>query len=145
MSAMQTQAEHEEAAIKAFVLRGRQERFLSFLSIPRNRKKFTKELPIFAGLVEDLRPQFRVCSGGRLRCAVPLDGALLKALMSSREILHVHSEQSAQVVAALVAERQAQQRVGIVNGDSGPPNCRNQAISLGVQFLATVRCIRKAP
>lgn len=44
---MQTQAEHEQATIKAFILRGRQERFLSFLSIPKNRKKFTKELPHF--------------------------------------------------------------------------------------------------
>jgi hypothetical protein len=41
------QAEHEQATIKAFVVRGRQERFSSFLSTPKNRKKFTKELPHF--------------------------------------------------------------------------------------------------
>jgi hypothetical protein len=42
-----SQAEHEEGTTKAFVVRGRQERFLSFLSTPKNRKKFTKELPHF--------------------------------------------------------------------------------------------------
>jgi len=41
------QAEHEQATIKAFVVRGRQERFSTFLSTPRNRKKLTKELPHF--------------------------------------------------------------------------------------------------
>ena len=41
------QAEHEQRTIKAFVVRGRQERFLSFLSVAKNRKKFTKELPHF--------------------------------------------------------------------------------------------------
>ena len=47
--AMETtlQAEHEQATIKAFVVRGRQERFSTFLSTPRNRKKLTKELPHF--------------------------------------------------------------------------------------------------
>jgi hypothetical protein len=39
--------EHEEASIKAFVLRGKQERFLSFIASPKNRRKFTRELPNF--------------------------------------------------------------------------------------------------
>jgi hypothetical protein len=41
------QAEHEQATIKAFIARGRQERFSTFLSTPKNRKKFTKELAHF--------------------------------------------------------------------------------------------------
>jgi hypothetical protein len=41
------QAEHEQGIVKAFVLRGRQERFSSFPSSPKNRKKFTKELAHF--------------------------------------------------------------------------------------------------
>jgi len=39
--------EHEEATIKAFVQRNRQERFLSFVASPKNRRKFTRELPHF--------------------------------------------------------------------------------------------------
>jgi hypothetical protein len=42
-----SQAEHEQATIKAFVVRGRQERFSSFLANPKNREKFTKELAHF--------------------------------------------------------------------------------------------------
>lgn len=41
------QAEHEQAMVKAFVVRGRQERFSSLLSSVRNRKKFTSELAHF--------------------------------------------------------------------------------------------------
>ena len=41
------QGEHEQAMVKAFVVRGRQERFSSFLSSPKNREKFTKELAHF--------------------------------------------------------------------------------------------------
>lgn len=41
------QAEHEQATVKAFVVRGRQERFSSFLLSPKNRKKFTQELAHF--------------------------------------------------------------------------------------------------
>ena len=41
------QDEHEQATIKAFVVRGRQERFSSFLANPKNRNKFTKELAHF--------------------------------------------------------------------------------------------------
>ncbi|HEY1161110.1 MAG TPA: hypothetical protein VGE83_10790 [Terracidiphilus sp.] len=40
-------AEHEEATIKAFVLREKQERFLSFIASPKNRRKFTGELANF--------------------------------------------------------------------------------------------------
>ena len=40
-------AEHEEAVIKAFVLRDKQERFLSFVASSKKRKKFTRELPHF--------------------------------------------------------------------------------------------------
>ena len=49
MCAMDTtlQAEHEQAMVKAFVVRGRQERFSSLLSSARNRKKFTAELAHF--------------------------------------------------------------------------------------------------
>jgi hypothetical protein len=39
--------EHEVATIKSFVVRTKQERFLSFLSNPKNREKFTRELPHF--------------------------------------------------------------------------------------------------
>jgi hypothetical protein len=41
------QTEHEQATVKAFVVRGRQERFSSFLLNPKNRKKFTQELAHF--------------------------------------------------------------------------------------------------
>lgn len=41
------QSEHELAIVKAFVVRGRQERFSSFLSSPKSRAKFTKELAHF--------------------------------------------------------------------------------------------------
>jgi hypothetical protein len=42
-----TSTEHEEAMIKAFFLRNKQERFLSFIKSPKNRKKFTAELANF--------------------------------------------------------------------------------------------------
>jgi hypothetical protein len=41
------QAQHEQAMVKAFVVRSRQERFSSFLLSPKNRKKFTQELAHF--------------------------------------------------------------------------------------------------
>jgi len=39
--------EQEAATIQAFVVRSKQERFLTFLSNPKNRRKFTRELPHF--------------------------------------------------------------------------------------------------
>jgi hypothetical protein len=39
--------EHETAVIKAFVVREKQERFLSFIANSKNRKKFTRELAHF--------------------------------------------------------------------------------------------------
>jgi hypothetical protein len=39
--------EHEEATIRAFVVKSKQERFLSFLASPRGRAKFTNELGHF--------------------------------------------------------------------------------------------------
>ena len=42
-----SQVEHEQAVIKAFVLRDRQERFLTFLSKPKTRKRLTQELGCF--------------------------------------------------------------------------------------------------
>jgi hypothetical protein len=42
-----TQAEHELATVRAFVVRGRQERLSSFLVSPKNRGKFTRELAHF--------------------------------------------------------------------------------------------------
>jgi hypothetical protein len=39
--------EHEAATIKAFVVRTKQDRFLSFLSNPKKREKFTRELSHF--------------------------------------------------------------------------------------------------
>jgi ABC-type uncharacterized transport system substrate-binding protein len=57
------QVEHELATIKAFVSRDKQERFLTFLSKPKNRKKLTQELadfnwfdPKFATAIPYLRP-----------------------------------------------------------------------------------------
>jgi len=41
------QVEHEQATTKAFVVQGRQDRFFSFLSTAKNRKKFTRELSYF--------------------------------------------------------------------------------------------------
>ena len=38
---------HEEGAIRAFVQRDKQERFLGFLANPKNRKKFTTSLAHF--------------------------------------------------------------------------------------------------
>ena len=40
-------ADHEAAVIRAFVQRNKQERFLGFLSNPKNRKKFTESLSHF--------------------------------------------------------------------------------------------------
>jgi len=40
-------ADHEAAVIRAFVQRDKQERFLSFLASPKNRKKFTESLSHF--------------------------------------------------------------------------------------------------
>ena len=42
-----SQTEHEQATIKAFVSRYKQERFLTFLSKPKTRKKLTQELANF--------------------------------------------------------------------------------------------------
>lgn len=39
--------DHERGAIRAFVLRTKQERFLGFLANPKNRKKFTTSLAHF--------------------------------------------------------------------------------------------------
>jgi hypothetical protein len=39
-----TAGKHEEEAIKSFVVRAKQERLLSFVSNPKNRRKFTHEL-----------------------------------------------------------------------------------------------------
>ncbi len=39
--------EHEEAVVKAFVVRTRRERLLSFATSSKNRKKFTQELAHF--------------------------------------------------------------------------------------------------
>jgi hypothetical protein len=43
----ESQTEHEQATIKAFVSRDKQERFLTFLSKPKTRKKLTQELANF--------------------------------------------------------------------------------------------------
>ena len=40
-------ADHEQGAIRAFVQRNKQERFLGFLANPKNRKKFTDSLAHF--------------------------------------------------------------------------------------------------
>lgn len=40
-------AEHEEGAIRAFIQRDKQERFLGFLANPKSRKKFTESLAHF--------------------------------------------------------------------------------------------------
>ncbi len=42
-----SQIEHEQATIKAFVSRDKQERFLTFLSKPKTRKKLTQDLANF--------------------------------------------------------------------------------------------------
>ncbi|MFI5095860.1 MAG: hypothetical protein ACHQIK_20745 [Candidatus Acidiferrales bacterium] len=42
-----SQVEHEQATIKAFISRDKQERFLTFLSKPKSRKKLTQELAHF--------------------------------------------------------------------------------------------------
>jgi hypothetical protein len=44
---------HEEAAIKAFIIPNRQERYLSFLSNPKRRSRFTSELAHFKALNPD--------------------------------------------------------------------------------------------
>ncbi len=41
------QSEHEQGMVKAFVERGRRERFSTLLASPKNRKKFTRELADF--------------------------------------------------------------------------------------------------
>ena len=40
-------ANHEQGAIRAFVQRDKQERFLGFIANPKNRKKFTESLAHF--------------------------------------------------------------------------------------------------
>ena len=40
-------SEHEKATIRAFVVPDKQERLLLFATTPKNRKKFTSELPHF--------------------------------------------------------------------------------------------------
>ena len=48
MSANESLAlEHEQALVKAFILRPKQERFISLLANPKTRKKFTNELGHF--------------------------------------------------------------------------------------------------
>lgn len=42
-----SQVEHEQATVKAFVSRDKQERFLTFLSKPKTREKLTQELVSF--------------------------------------------------------------------------------------------------
>jgi hypothetical protein len=42
------QATHEQGVVRAFIVRGRQERFSSFLASPKNRSKFTRELAHFS-------------------------------------------------------------------------------------------------
>jgi hypothetical protein len=42
-----SQVEHEQGTIKAFISRDKQERFLTFLSKPKSRKKLTQELAHF--------------------------------------------------------------------------------------------------
>lgn len=42
-----SQSEHELATVRAFIVRGRQERLSSFLASSKNRVKFTKELAHF--------------------------------------------------------------------------------------------------
>lgn len=43
----ESQIEHEDVLIKAFFLRDKQERFLAFVSSPKNRRKLTQELAHF--------------------------------------------------------------------------------------------------
>ncbi len=45
----EAQIEHEDAVIKAFFLPNKQERFLAFISNPKNRRKLTQELAHFRG------------------------------------------------------------------------------------------------
>ena len=47
MTGLVSAAEHEQATIRAFFLRDKQERFLSFIATPKNRNKLTKELAHF--------------------------------------------------------------------------------------------------
>jgi hypothetical protein len=47
MSGLVSATEYEQATIRAFFLRDKQERFLSFLANPKNRRKLTKELAHF--------------------------------------------------------------------------------------------------
>jgi hypothetical protein len=47
MSTSQRATEHEEATIRAFIVREKQDRFLSFIANPKKRKKLTGELAHF--------------------------------------------------------------------------------------------------
>lgn len=47
--------DHEAAMIRAFVQGDKQERFLSFLANPKNRKKFTESLSHFGAVVISVR------------------------------------------------------------------------------------------
>ncbi len=48
MSDLPVATEHEEATIRSFVVRDKQERFLSFIANPKSRRKFTGELANFS-------------------------------------------------------------------------------------------------
>jgi hypothetical protein len=50
MASSMTSTEIEVATIRAFVLKGKQERFVNFLANPKHRRKFTRELAHFRGL-----------------------------------------------------------------------------------------------
>jgi hypothetical protein len=49
MASSMTSAEIEAATIRAFALKDKQERFVTFLANPKHRKKFTRELAHFRG------------------------------------------------------------------------------------------------
>ena len=71
-----SQIEHELATIKAFVTRDKQERFSTFLSKPKNRKKnLLRNSRISSGLIRKLLLQFR----GRLTQALAFGKGTFKA------------------------------------------------------------------
>lgn len=79
-----TFTEHEEATIKAFVLRNKQERFLSFIKNPKNRKKFTAELANF----NDFDQRFITSVPWKVDPSLSLWGKHLQGIENVSRLLH---------------------------------------------------------
>ena len=77
-------AEYELAVIKEIVQRNKQERFLSFIANPKNRGKFTRELPNFSWF----EPRFMTPVPWRVDLNLSLWGKHLQGNENTSRLLH---------------------------------------------------------